>query len=160
MKVCRVSDDNLVIYHNLAQPYEGEFSAITGKMPDGNGLFTLDTVLGGAIIGYIVYLDGVPAGIAAIRDKGNEAFEMCEFYVVPCFRKRSLGVRFAHELWRLHGGWWEIKQIVGAEYASRFWRKAIARASATGVEEDQHHDPYWGWVTRQRFYIAPALAPL
>jgi len=43
MELVEVTEVNKSVYLNLAQSYEGEFSAITGKKPDENGLFELDT---------------------------------------------------------------------------------------------------------------------
>ncbi len=153
MQIIPVTETNLSIYHNLAQCYEAEFSSLTGKKPDPSGLFALDTHIGGNILGYLLYLDDTPAGLAAIAQQENKRFEVCEFYVVPLFRKHEAGMRFAHAIWQRHSGTWEIKQIEGADYATAFWRKTIARYNATPFTEERYNDPYWGTVTRQTFTI-------
>lgn len=153
MKLISVSDENYAVYLNLVQGYECEFSAITKKQPNADGLFALDTEIQDKVKGFILTIEGVPAGIAAIAEEKPREYEVCEFYIVPCFRQHAWGMRFAHEIWRLFPGKWVIKQIRGAEYASNFWRKAIQTFQQTEFEEDQIDDAYWGLVTRQRFKI-------
>jgi len=153
MEIIVVSETNLCIYKNLAQCYEAEFSKITGKKPDTQGIFELDTQLSDTVRGLLLMIEGIPAGIAAIALKENSSYEMCEFYVVPSFRKNSAGMNFAHGVWKMYPGAWAIKQIEGAEYASEFWRKTISRYDQTLYVEEHCLDPYWGLVTCQRFHI-------
>lgn len=159
MEIARVTDANEHIYLRLIQAYEAEFSRITQKTPNQQGLFELDTVLGATVSGFLAYINQAPAGLAAISEATPSNFEMCEFYVVPCFRNQAVGTRFAHSIWSMFPGRWQIKQIEGAGYASDFWRKAIARVQHGGLTEDRFHDPYWGVVTRQSFTIEPSIGP-
>lgn len=158
MQIIPVTETNLNIYHDLAQCYEAEFSPLTGKKPDTSGMFALDTELGGDVRGFLLEIDNTPAGLAAIAKKESDSYEMCEFYVVPCFRQNGVGMRFAHTIWERHPGRWEVKQIVGADYATAFWRKAITRLGDTLFTEESYDDPYWGAVTRQRFSIVDKKA--
>lgn len=153
MKVERVGPDRLHVYLNLAQAYEAEFSAITRKAPAADGTFELDTPVDEAHRGYVAYVDGAPAGIANIGVAGDARFEVCEFYVVPVFRRARHGIGFIHSIWSATPGRWEIKQIAGAEYATRFWRRAIAAYGDTEFEQSEYDDPYWGRVTRQTFEV-------
>ena len=161
MEIIPVTTENLAVYDQLAQGYEAEFSAITGKKPDARGVFALDTRIGDDVRGFLLSVGGLPAGLIAVRTKGEGAYEVGEFYVVPSFRKQSRGRHFAHTVWRILPGRWEIKQIAGAEYASEFWRKTIGSFPAAEFREDKYNDPYWGMVTRQTFVIAaaPGLSP-
>lgn len=153
MTLVTVTQANLNIYLNLAQCYEAEFSAITLKKPNEMGIFELDTLIGEGVTGLLLMADGVPAAIAAIGIKGDERYEVCEFYVIHSFRKNSTGIKFAHMIWKKYPGAWEIKQIKGAEYASEFWRKSITAFEQTAYKEDRYEDPYWGIVTRQQFTV-------
>ncbi|TYT74303.1 GNAT family N-acetyltransferase [Desulfobotulus mexicanus] len=152
MDVVRVSDSNLNVYMNLCQSYEGEFSSITNKKPDKNGLFELDTRIEGNVVGYLLYDGEVPLGFAAVNvaAEGN-AYEICEFYIVPVCRKQGMGREFVSRLFRMYRGRWEVKQISGAEHATAFWRKAIGGFTKGKFQEDFYNDAYWGRVIRQRF---------
>ncbi|KZN65368.1 hypothetical protein [Pseudoalteromonas luteoviolacea] len=152
MKVVVVTDKNRAVYNNLAQAYEAEFSGLTAKQPLSNGMFELDTNLDDAkVTGFICYKSGSPAGIAAVYSEALDDNEVAEFYIVPFFRKTKLGTQFAHLLFQQRPGLWTIKQIAGAQYATRFWLSAIADLPGESVREDQYEDEYWGTVTRQRF---------
>lgn len=160
MKIIPVTKNNHTVYLNLAQCYEAEFSRLTHKKPDAKGLFELDTQLGEKVMGMILMIDECPAAIAAIAVTGKKHYEVSEFYVVPSFRHHSIGMKFAHRLWTMFPGEWEIKQISGAEYASVFWRKTITTFNNTPYQEERYDDPYWGIVTRQRFRAEGTLPPL
>ena len=67
MEIRDVDDANIHVYLNLCQAYEAEFSAITGKLPGPDGMFSLDTTLGGPVRGYLLHVDGSPVGFAAIK---------------------------------------------------------------------------------------------
>ena len=154
MEVIPVGTANRDVYNNLAQGYEAEFSAITGKKPDARGIFRLDTRIGDDVRAFLLSVGDVPAGMIAVRTKDDGSYEVAEFYVVPSFRKRAWGQKFAHAVWRAMPGKWEIKQIAGAEYAAEFWRKTIGAFPPMEFQEDRYDDSYWGMVTRQRFVIA------
>lgn len=153
MKITLVTQTNSHIYHNLVQCYEAEFSPITGKKPNTSGLFELDTHLGDETLGFLLIINNSPAGIAAIKSKEADAYEVCEFYILPYFRKNAMGMQFAHTIWKKYPGDWEIKQIQGAGYATTFWRKTINSFMGTEYTEECYDDPYWGIVTRQRFTV-------
>jgi predicted acetyltransferase len=145
----RVQASNVHIYNNLAQAYEAEFSQITGKVPDRNGMFPIDTVIDDSVTAYIDLIDESPIGIAAVKTSMN-FHKMCEFYIIPSRRKMNYGNKFAHKIFDIHKGHWQIKQISGAEYASSFWRKTIISYGSEFIE-DTYHDDYWGIVIRQQF---------
>ncbi|MGX9458455.1 GNAT family N-acetyltransferase [Photobacterium damselae subsp. damselae] len=160
MKIVDVTPSNIEIYYNLTQAYEAEFSPLTKKFPDQKGKFALDTEIGGNAKGFLLYIDEHPAGLAAIAvdevEDGSLHCEVCDFYVVPLFRKNKAGQRFAHQLFAMMPGEWESKQIEGAEHAIAFWRRAIGAYTDEQFIEDIYSDPYWGEVTRQRFTVSVA----
>lgn len=153
MKITQVTEENLSVYLQLAQCYEAEFSKITKKRPNKNGIFELDTEIGDNVKGFLLYIEESPAGFIAVLEKEREGFEICEFYIVPSFRGNSWGSEFAHAIWKNFPGKWQVKQLEDAKYATEFWHKVIASYSVAEYTEDRFHDPYWGLVTRQRFEI-------
>ena len=54
MEVIPVGTANRDVYNNLAQGYEAEFSAITGKKPDACGIFRLDTRIGDDVRAFLL----------------------------------------------------------------------------------------------------------
>ena len=139
------------VYMNLSQPYAAEFSKIIQQKPNKDGLFTIYSELGGDNTGYLLYIDDIPAALTAITRKGDNQFEVADFYVLPYFRKNKVGKQFISELFNLLGGSWEIKQVAGADHATTFWRDVINDYTAGRFSEDKYQDEVWGLVTRQQF---------
>ncbi len=156
VKIQQVDGSNIHVYRNLCQAYEAEFSTITGKLPDADGLFPLDTYLGGPVQGFLLFVGGSPVGFAAIRVEQGEGAEVCEFYIVPSLRQRGLGKAFASRLFGMYPGPWQVKQLQGAGYATSFWCKVIGECTGGNYLQDEYDDPYWGRVTRQCFSISGA----
>lgn len=153
MEISDVTEGSFGIYDNLLQCYEAEFSSLTGKVPDTSGRFAPDTVIGGRVRGILLLLDDSPGGLAAVARENESDYEMCEFYILPVFRRQGRGTCFAHAIWQRYPGHWTVKQIAGAASATEFWRYAIAQYPHCDFREDCHTDPCWGPVTRQRFSV-------
>ncbi len=153
MEILEVNPQNLQVYLNLAQCYEAEFSVLTRKKPNKEGLYQLDTEIAHPTKGYLLYVDKTPVGLAAVGVNGDSVYEICEFYIIPNCRKEGLGMKFAHEIWRMLPGKWEVKQIEGADHAIKFWRNCIHRYPHHSFSEDIVKDPYWGQVNRHTFVL-------
>jgi predicted acetyltransferase len=157
MTVVLVEPSNRHVYRNLAQCYEAEFSRVMPKLPDSDGLFALETELRGPACGYLYYQNGHPIGLSAVMVHGPGDYEIREFYIVPACRRSGAGFAFAHALFRMYRGDWQIKQVKGTGHATRFWREAIRSFGAPDFQEDQYEDRQWGLVTRQTFSSADNL---
>lgn len=151
MKIVKVDADNAHVYANLYQGYGAEFSRIIDDKPNVDGLFEIYPKLEGSVTGYLLYLDGVPAALTAIDEKSDVEYEICDFYVLPCFRKNKVGKRFISALFKQLGGRWEMKQVAGADHAIKFWRDVVGDYTNGNYVEDEYQDHKWGLVTRQRF---------
>ncbi|WP_320173117.1 hypothetical protein [Maridesulfovibrio sp.] len=146
-----VNDSNIGIFNNLMQNYEAEFSAITGKHPDRQGLYELDVTISEEHPGYLLYEGDNPIGFAVLG-KHSEINDVAEFYIVPSFRRREFGKKFAFELFNLCPGPWQVRQIEGADRAKVFWRMIINEYTGGQYSEVKEDDPYWGPVTKQEFH--------
>lgn len=151
MKIVKVDSSNQQVYANLYQGYAAEFSKIIGDKPDENGLFEIYPKIGNRVAGYLLYIDGVPAALTAIEEKSSDEFEICDFYVVPYFRKNKVGKIFISRLFERLKGAWEIKQVAGADHAVKFWRDVVSDYTSGNYVEDEYLDDKWGLVTRQCF---------
>ncbi|MBM4882747.1 hypothetical protein HYO46_21910 [Vibrio parahaemolyticus] len=151
MNIVKVNNTNAHVYANLYQAYGAEFSRIIDDKPDENGLFEIYPQLNGTVTGYLLYIDGLPAALTAIDEKLTKEFEICDFYVLPCFRKNKVGKHFIFSLFEQLGGSWEIKQIAGADHAISFWRDVVGDYTSENYIEDVYEDHKWGTVTRQCF---------
>jgi predicted acetyltransferase len=81
---------------------------------------------------FLIQVDGKLAGFALVR-RGSEVsgnrdvWDMAEFFVVRGYRKRGVGTRAAHQVWRRCPGKWEIRVMPSNESAREFWSAAVAR---------------------------------
>ncbi|MFA0412939.1 GNAT family N-acetyltransferase [Vibrio renipiscarius] len=151
MKIVTVDSSNKQAYANLYQGYAAEFSKIIDDKPDENGLFEIYPKIANNVTGYLLYLEGIPAALTAIEEKSPHEFEICDFYVVPYFRKNKVGKQFISTLFERLKGSWEIKQVAGADHAVKFWRDVVSDYTSGHYAEDQYQDDKWGLVTRQCF---------
>ncbi len=88
VELVTVNSSNLAIYLNLTQAYEAEFSPLTKKhLMMRVSQLRIDTPIEGNVTGYLLYIDGKPAGLAAIANESVDHYEVCDFYVVPVFRQ-------------------------------------------------------------------------
>ena len=74
-----VEGSNLPTYLNLAQAYEAEFSPITKKHPDLNGLYALDTTIGGEVKAYLLQTPLSAIGFAAASVPVDGSRDLREF---------------------------------------------------------------------------------
>ncbi|GAB2645313.1 GNAT family N-acetyltransferase [Vibrio panuliri] len=158
MKIVKVDSSNEHVFANLYQGYAAEFSRIIDDKPDENGLFEIYPQLGDNVTGFLLYVDGVPAALTSIAEKAPQQFDICDFYVVPYFRKNKVGKQFISKMFDNLRGSWEIKQVKGADHAVKFWRDVVSDYAQAGNiqgdwNEDQYQDDKWGMVTRQYFTV-------
>lgn len=151
MNIVPVDDSNAHVYANLYQGYAAEFSQIVVDKPNVDGVFEIYPQLKDSVTGYLLYIDGIPAALTAIDESTPQTYEICDFYVLPCFRKNKVGKRFISSLFERLGGCWEIKQVAGADHAISFWRDVVSDYTSDNYIEDIYQDHKWGTVTRQRF---------
>ena len=150
MKILLVEEKNKHVLLNLLQAYEAEFSAITKKLPDQNGMFSLDSSWESPNFSYLLYLDNYPCGFAIVS-KINQTNDIAEFYVIPSKRGSKVGTMFSHFVFDRHSGPWQVRQIAGANQARKFWRQSIQLYTDGTFSESEVDDPSWGTVTRQSF---------
>ena len=147
-----IKPKNIHILLNLAQAYEAEFSAITKKKPNNDGVFELDVMPHSPHVGYILYQAEIPMGFCVINATSDPK-DIAEFYVIPAMRRQAIGMKFAHKIFKAHPGRWQVRQIEGANHAVKFWRYTISACTNNNYEEKIVDDPDWGMVTKQTFSV-------
>ena len=55
IKIVKITNNNIEVYKNLGQAYEAEFSSLTEKIPNEQGIFSLDSLPNHPYIGYLAY---------------------------------------------------------------------------------------------------------
>jgi predicted acetyltransferase len=148
MKIEKVNGSNKTLM-DLLQAYEKEFSVITKKKPNDDGIFRLDVDV--SKTDNFLLLDKVEAVGFCVKGVSDKRHDIFEFYVVPQNRGNLAGRKFAKEIFGMYKGDWQVRQINGANKAIEFWRKTISGFTKNNYEESVINDEYWGRVTRQTF---------
>lgn len=139
------------ILAHLTQAYEAEFSKITGKIPEANGIFKPDTQIDEHHEGYLLFDNNHrPIGFC-IKGTVGAIHDISEFYIVPAVRRQGWGQKFAFAIFKNYSGPWQVRQIIGADRAQQFWRTAIQSFTSGRFEEVLSSDPDWGQVILQTF---------
>ncbi|MCK8601876.1 GNAT family N-acetyltransferase [Desulfoferrobacter suflitae] len=149
-----IEDSNHHVYENLAQAYEAEFSPVTGKFPEENGKYKLDTICREPHFGYLFYEDNIPIGFVVLGFL-DQSYDVAEFYVIPTHRRHGIGRHMALRVFARYHGHWQVRQMVKADWAVAFWRRVIGEYCAGEYQEDLVDDAYYGPVMRQRFVSNP-----
>jgi len=80
---------------------------------------------------FLLRVDGELAGFVFVKRgseiTGDEAvWDLAEFFVVRAYRRRGIGTRIAHEVWRKFPGQWEVRVMKANVSAHQFWEQAIS----------------------------------
>jgi len=82
---------------------------------------------------FSIKLDGKYAGVALVKQEPS-VWDMAEFFILRGYRRRSIGTRAAHEIWKRFPGPWEIRVMQSNIPGLNFWPKAISSLSGELTE--------------------------
>jgi predicted acetyltransferase len=92
---------------------------------------------------FLLRIEGKLAGLVLLK-RGSEVsgdaavWDMAEFFVLRGCRRRGIGTRAAHEVWRRFPGMWQVRVMQANVSAEHFWAEAIA----TFTGEEIHPVPF------------------
>jgi predicted acetyltransferase len=99
---------------------------------------------------FIIKTDGQLAGFALVR-RGSEmsddsdVWDMTEFFVIRGVRRRGVGMKAAHAIWKQFPGKWEVRVIDRNEKALKFWGCAIKEFLGRAIEPTPFDKDGAGW---------------
>lgn len=150
MHIVPITQNNAHIFEVFAQDYEAEFSALTRKEPNASGRFSLEATWQDPYKGFYQFINETPTGFVVVGIVEGR-FDIAEFYILPCYRKKGLGKTLAYKMFDTFPGLWQVRQIKEATGARLFWRNVIDAYTGGHFTEDQVEDSHWGIVWRQLF---------
>jgi predicted acetyltransferase len=88
---------------------------------------------------FLVWVDGKLAGLVLVKRgsevSGNETvWDMAEFFVLRGYRRRGVGTKVAHQVWRRFGGLWEVRVMESNSPACDFWAHAISILTGQAIQ--------------------------
>ena len=155
IEITKVEEHNEFIYSRLSQNYEAEFSRLTGKEPNSEGLYEY-TICDSTHEGFLLWNEGKPIGFIIVNI-GLSRFDVAEFYIIPSKRRGGHGRALAHWAFTRYPGDWQVRQIAGAKWAHAFWVDVIADFTKGYFTDQQESDAEWGVVDIQRFSVTQTL---
>jgi predicted acetyltransferase len=80
---------------------------------------------------FLVRVNGSLAGFVLVKmgsevSGRSEIWDVAEFFILRRYRRRGIGVRVAHEIWKGLPGPWEVRVLQANTAAQRFWVRAIS----------------------------------
>ena len=113
---------------------------------------------------FLVKVDGQLAGFVLVK-RGSElsgsptVWDMAEFFVVRGHRRRGVGTKVAHDIWRRFPGRWEVRVMESNRAAHHFWDRAMAEFAGKEILSHLVDKEGKGWFLFS-FEVAhtPALA--
>ncbi len=152
-----VTDDDKPVLGRLWQLYSHDMSEVRRTLPNPEGRYKdgrLPTYFGDPdACGYLVTVDGAPAGFAFVRGLAGELRTMGDFFVVRATRRRRVGYAVAMELLRRHPGSWEIGFQAGNGGAPAFWRRVAADAVGSAWREETRPVPDKPHIPHDHFIL-------
>jgi len=135
IEVIPAAPEHAPILANLLELYAHDFSEFRNLEIGEDGRFGYNPLpeywsepgrhpflirIGGKLAGLVLVTRG--SGIS-----GNGAvWDMAEFFVMRGFRRRGMGTRAAHEVWKSLPGMWEVRVMQANVPALHFWAGAIS----------------------------------
>ena len=150
MGIERINELNSLIFDELVQEYEDEFSSVSGKKKNQEGKYSVDVDWRSPNIGYYWKEDSAIVGFSLIETIDG-FFEIVDFYVIPAYRGKMIGKNMAFAVFDQHPGPWRIRQISGSQLAAKFWRRVIGEYTNENFTETQIDNPPWGTSVCQIF---------
>lgn len=131
------------ILANLFQLYAHDFSGFYDVElgPDGRYIYTPLPLYWSEPTRhpFLIKVDGELAGFALVK-RGSEVsgdsavWDLAEFFVIRKHRRRGVGTRIAHQVWKQFPGPWQVRVLQLNDSAKPFWARAIAQFIGTPIE--------------------------
>jgi predicted acetyltransferase len=80
---------------------------------------------------FLIKVEGRLAGFVLVK-RGSEVsdretvWDVGDFFIVRAYRRKGIGTKIAHEVWRRFPGRWEVRVMQSNQTALKFWERAIA----------------------------------
>lgn len=167
ISIVKIESMHNPVFKNLQLCYEAEFAPITQTALLSNGTYDqaeLASHWAKKTMIYLFYVNQLPAGFCVINagsmidENRPDVHDFAEFYIMPLYRKRSIGITCAASLIRLYGGVWQIRQLPELEQTGRlFWLKVIDTIPVRNFHETFNHPRWPGFM--QEFEVGVQFLP-
>lgn len=82
----------------------------------------------GDLAGFVLVQQGSQVSVA------DQVWDMAEFFVLRGYRRHGVGMRVAHDVWRMFTGRWEVRITDRNLVARAFWKHAVSEFTGVHAE--------------------------
>jgi len=87
----------------------------------------------------LVRANGDLAGFVLVRQgsqvsAADQIWDMAEFFVLRAYRRHGVGMKVAHDVWRMFAGSWEVRVADNNVAARAFWHRAVSEFTVMRAE--------------------------
>jgi predicted acetyltransferase len=99
---------------------------------------------------FLIKVNGHLAGFIFVR-KGSQisgdedVWDLTEFFIVRGCRRRGVGMKVAHEVWKQFPGKWEVRVIDRNRKAKEFWARAVGEFLSETINPTAFKKNGEGW---------------
>jgi predicted acetyltransferase len=131
------------ILANLIELYAHDFSEFSDVKIGGDGRFGYEALplywKESNRFPFLVRANGDLAGFVLVQQGSQvsgapEIWDVAEFFILRGYRRHRVGMRVAHQVWKLFSGPWEVRVSEKNLAAQPFWSRTISEF--TGVRAD------------------------
>lgn len=146
-------------FFHLQQLYEFEFSSITKNEIDENGLYDYKSLQSSwnnkNYDAFLFVYNKRPVGFCVVNlnsqfNQDSETKDIAEFFIMPNVRNKKFGEQLAHQIFNRYIGKWEVRQLLDAVLARKFWHKTIKNYTKCKIEENVEKTEFGNYYV-QRF---------
>jgi predicted acetyltransferase len=161
IEVIRAAKEQQPILANLLELYAHDFSEIDDLEIGADGRFGYEHLplywqepqrhpflitAGGKLAGFVFVHQGSRVSVE------NEVLDVAEFFVLRSYRRHGVGMKAAHEVWKMFPGRWEVRVMERNVAAQKFWERAITEftgspSQATLLEKDNKRWHMFSFLT-------------
>ena len=143
VKLQTVGSEQKPLLEQIFQLYLKEYAEFTGQKPV-NGVYEYpwldDYFVEPERFPFFILNNDQLAGLALVRLREDDIWEMSEFFVSPEHRRRDVGAEACKLLFQKSAGTWEIGEDQRNTKAIQFWRNIIEQY-ASSFEETAFTNP-------------------
>jgi predicted acetyltransferase len=140
LEVIPASPEQMPILANLIELYAHDFSEFLPIEIGTDGRFGYPALplywSEPARHPFLIRLDGKWAGFVLIANNGP-VWDVAEFFILRGCRRRGIGTRAVHQVWKRFPGQWQVRVIETNVSGRRFWADAVSSFVGETVEPVQ-----------------------
>lgn len=91
-------------------------------------------------ISYILMADDIPLGFAFVKEYESKIYSMEEFYIIPEYRRKKVGLNMSIMIFNILKGKWKISVLSNNVVAYKYWKNVVNKYTNGNYKEEQSND--------------------